>query len=188
MKKLIRNDSISSGFTLVELLIVIGILGALAAIALVAINPLQRLAQTRDVSRKTIVSNLGRSLEAYATQRSGKYVDEGTTWIDSLVTSGDMTAVPKPVAYSITGVSTCTVRQQPVAGGFCYDGNAATAPTRFIVYARMESNAEESKCTSTQGAWFLYSSAEGRAGVVCTADAASPGDEPVDAGAFTFKD
>lgn len=52
-----------SAFTLIELLIVIGILGVMAVIVLVAINPGQKQAQARDTGRISGVSQLGHAVE-----------------------------------------------------------------------------------------------------------------------------
>lgn len=53
------------GFTLVELLVVIGVLGVLVAGILIAINPLSMLARGRDSQRKTDMRNIQEALEQY---------------------------------------------------------------------------------------------------------------------------
>ncbi len=57
MKKTSRNK----GFTLIEILVVIGIIAVLAAIVIVAINPARQFAQARDTQR---TSNLNSILNA----------------------------------------------------------------------------------------------------------------------------
>lgn len=53
------------GFTLVELLVVIGILTVLTAIVLVAVNPGRQMAQARDTQRRADVNTIISAISAY---------------------------------------------------------------------------------------------------------------------------
>jgi len=55
----------NSGFTLVELLVVIGILAILTAVVLVAVNPGRQLAQARDTQRRADVNTILTAITAY---------------------------------------------------------------------------------------------------------------------------
>lgn len=55
----------NKGFTLVELLVVIGILTVLAAIVLVAVNPGRQMAQARDAQRRADVNTVVSAISAY---------------------------------------------------------------------------------------------------------------------------
>jgi len=159
---------------MIELLIVIAIIGALMAAVFVGLNPVQRLAQTRDATRIQVVGQLGRALDAYAVNNNGNYVVENATWITTLVTAGDITSIPSAPTYSITGTSACATNVQP-AGGYCCDTTTpATGGGPIIVYARLEAASNTSKCTSPNVAFTAYSTADGRGGIVCAA-AAGPG-------------
>jgi prepilin-type N-terminal cleavage/methylation domain-containing protein len=161
------------GFTLIELLIVIAILGVLAVVVLVAINPVQQLARTRDAGRKSSIGQVGRALQAYYTARNGAFVPEtapDTDWMGRLVTSGELSTQPSAIAYSAITDPGCA-GTHTADNGLCYDNNT----TDIIIYAGLESNVEDSKCaTATDRPFFVYSSADGRAGLVCLGAAAFP--------------
>jgi prepilin-type N-terminal cleavage/methylation domain-containing protein len=172
------NKNLKKGFTLIELLIVIAILGVLAVVVLVAINPLEQLARTRDAGRISSVTQLGHAVQAYYTSQSAVYPPEAT-WNTALTGSGELTTVPSAIAYSVAGVSACT---ENVINNWCYDLDATNGA---ILYARLESNSNVARCATGQIAWVVYSSADGRGGVVCTA-AAATGLDPLAAGGFTY--
>lgn len=162
------------GFTLVELLVVIAIIGVLAVVVLVAINPVQQLARARDSGRKSAITQIGHALEAYATTHNGVYVPEQASWINTLVSTGELTVAPSLVAYSITGIVECV----PAAGqvkqnGWCYDATDAAGAEPTLVFARLESLGSISLCTTpaTDSAWYVWSTEDGRGGTVCTTGA-----------------
>jgi len=162
--------NLKKGFTLIELLIVITILGVLAVVVIVALNPLEQLAKTRDSGRLSTVSQLGHDLEAYAINNNSTYVTPNATWIATLVTAGEIGVIPSSVAYG-TNAASCTTNVQNT---YCYNSGAAGAAP-MIVYARLEAKANTSRCAAaTPQAYAVYSSADGRAGIVCRAAGAEP--------------
>lgn len=67
--KLSHHISQKKGFTLVELLIVIGILGILAAGLLAALDPLEQLRRARDSTRRSVSIEVTNSLNRFNSQR-----------------------------------------------------------------------------------------------------------------------
>ena len=168
--------AIKRGFTLIELLIVIAILGTLAVVVLLALNPIQQLARARDAGRVSAITQLGHSLEAYATSNNGTYVPESATWITTLVTAGEIQVVPAAITYSIAGMAACS--NSFPQNSVCYNATAAAGTAPAVVYARLESQSQNSRCAAaTPAAYAVYSTADGRGGIVCRAAGAA--NEPV---------
>jgi len=166
------------------------ILGVLAVVVLIAINPVQQLARTRDTGRKSAVTQVGHALEAYYTGRGGTYLTNSNCaavtsaggangWLNCLVTTGELSTAPSAIAYTVGSAVPCTVASLVGAEGdrqnnLCY--KRATTTNFMTVYARMESNVEISKCPAgSTFAWFVWASADGRAGLICTNSASEPG-------------
>ncbi|HVU79832.1 MAG TPA: prepilin-type N-terminal cleavage/methylation domain-containing protein, partial [Candidatus Paceibacterota bacterium] len=75
-----NNFKKAGGFTLIEVLIVIGIIAILAAIVIVAINPAKQFAQARNTQRE---SNIGAILNAIGQRAAdNKGIFAGTFDID----------------------------------------------------------------------------------------------------------
>lgn len=159
------------GFTLIELLVVIAVIGVLASVVLLAVNPGEQLMRARDTSRQSAITQVGRALQGYyTTQNPALYIVQGTAAIGVLVTSGDMKTVPVNPAYGTAPAITCAAANlqsttSPVSN-YCYLVNAGR--TDAIVHARMESALNNNKCTLPAVAWFVFSTADGRAGLVCS--------------------
>lgn len=66
---------IKRGFTLVELLVVVGIIGMLATVITVAINPARQFAKARDSERETDLIAILSAVLQYSSEHSGELPD-----------------------------------------------------------------------------------------------------------------
>lgn len=161
LSKLNLKKFSSKGFTLIELLIVIAILGVLAAVVLVALDPVEQLARGRDSGRENNVSQLGHALQAYYTANSA--YPATAAWNTTLLNTGDIKIFPgNPGTVTAPACTGGTV-----VNNYCYKTNATPD---VVVYTHMES--KNSKRTGTcagldVNTWYVYSSAEGKAGFLC---------------------
>lgn len=67
------------GFTLVEVLLVIGILSILASIVIIAINPAKQLADARDAQRLSDIYTIMNALHQYAADNEGMFPENAST-------------------------------------------------------------------------------------------------------------
>ncbi len=153
-----------SGFTLIEILIVIAVIGTMATVALIIINPAERQAQARDTGRIASVVQLGRAIQGYYTAR-GDYPLEDT-WAQDLLDSADIGTFPAGIAYR-TGGGCTTFVQPAVNPTYCYDEEVASG-NGFLVYSQAESDKYNDKCPGEAG-YFVFSSADTRGGTICSA-------------------
>lgn len=176
----------NKGFTLIELIIVIGVLGVLAAALLVAIDPIEQLKRGRDAGRLSSVTQLGRAIQTYvAGQGSNVYPGSAqgfsaTSWQTVLgpTGSGDIKnvipATPNPTIDCAAGTSGF-FSIEPVHG-FCYWQSVTSYPNDFVVWIQAESKTAKSKitggCAST--VWAAYVGSLGRAGYECFASGVNP--------------
>jgi prepilin-type N-terminal cleavage/methylation domain-containing protein len=102
------------GFTLVELLVVIGILGIIMAVTIVAINPAQQFQNARNAQRQTDVTSILDAIYQYEAQNTGSFpgtlgsitvstpyalASSGGNFIDLCqITSGSAILVPTYIA------------------------------------------------------------------------------------------
>lgn len=152
------------GFTLIELLIVMAILGVLAVLVFVAINPAERQAQARDTGRMSAITQIGHALEGYLASQ-GNYPATGN-WAQPLLDVGELSSFPSGIPYNAHGVTNCTTYVQPnLDPTFCYD---LDVDNDALVFARAEANNATVKCTAPEVAFFVYSTADGRGGTICS--------------------
>ena len=99
-----RKESSTSNskkcFTLIEILIVIGIIAILAAVVIVAINPARQFAQARNAQRQSNVNTILNAIHQYAVDNTGTLPSAITTTGTEICATG---------AASCTGLSDLSV-------------------------------------------------------------------------------
>ena len=171
----IKNSSNTKGFTLIELIIVIGVLGVLAAALLIAIDPLEQLARGRDSGRLSSVTQLGRAFQAYlAGQNLSAYPVISTTWQTTyLVASGD---IKNGIILNPAPKTSCDPTAAYAEGNFCYKPLTKTvASDDAAIWVGVDSKSSRSKvpaasCAATAFPVAIYIMSQGKAGVTCLTD------------------
>lgn len=79
----------SSGFTLIEILVVVAVIGMLSAVILVSLN--QARARGRDARRKADMIQVHKALELYANDNNGAFPSTGGAWWGVSVNGGNRT-------------------------------------------------------------------------------------------------
>jgi len=196
-----KKELARKGFTLIELLIVLAIIGFLAIIVVTAINPAERLAQTKDASRKSTISQLGHAMAAYATTHGAVPLNptdsQGSTtnWLTRFVASGEYGNTPS-ISYGTVVNPRCPTQANCPIGSacasqndFCYNvnnltGGQATSNSAYVIYTRLESKSSNSYCDPTGSpptfAYEMWASSSGNGGIVCVGSngAIDPGSLP----------
>lgn len=136
-----KKNTVSKGFTLVELLVVIAIVAILAVVVLVAINPLDQLKKSRNARRldnlAQVNSAIGQALtEAtggaapFSANESGTSCTNPTTWVTFAVGSGASLANKLPV-----------LPRDPLndaTNGYCYTFKADANGQLYKLAAKLE--------------------------------------------------
>jgi prepilin-type N-terminal cleavage/methylation domain-containing protein len=139
-----QTNSKHSGFTIVELLIVIVVIAILAAISIVAYNGIQQRA--RDSTRKSDINNLAKLLELHYVDR-GSYTQPENRATDYSTDGTNDWAADSDLRDLITGGYTSKLPVDPTNNATYYysyepwnagDGSYATAGLAYDLCARLE--------------------------------------------------
>ncbi len=128
-------SSKNKGFTLIEILVVIGIIAVLAAIVIVAINPAKQFAQARNTQRTSNVESILNAVGQRMADNKGVFegsfdanlydCDELPTSITNITSNNGTGALSDPVAGSgdlgcLVPTYISVLPTEPVSGGLVY--------------------------------------------------------------------
>lgn len=99
-----------SGFTLVELLLAMGIMGILAAVTITALNPTKQMADARNTQRKFDVNSLLNAFGQYAIDSQGHFQPitvDGSLLLDACKVTSTAKNLCRPTIAHGTDVGEC---------------------------------------------------------------------------------
>ena len=102
-----RAQSTNRGFTLIEILIVIGMLAILSSVVLVAVNPLRQFAQARNSQRQSNVAAILNAVSERIADNGGQFISSSTQKVDSC--SAYLPATSKNISKSTLDLRPCVV-------------------------------------------------------------------------------
>lgn len=95
-----------SGFTLVEILVVLAIVGILAGIVVVAINPAKQFRSANDAKRKTDLNKIANAVFQYAVDFKGQFPRDITNAFQEVCLSGNSSSTCGNALTSLDSVAT----------------------------------------------------------------------------------
>lgn len=143
MNKIMRRKTNEQGFTLIEILVVIGIIAVLAAVVLIAINPARQFAQANNSQRTSNVNAILNAVGQYMADHQGQLppgdIDETSDPIDETLCDE---LIPDYIPALPTD-PTSFYAGESIQDGSCSDLNTndsgyeigTTSPSRVIVSA-----------------------------------------------------
>ncbi len=105
-----KNLKKTAGFTLIEILVVIGIIAVLAAIVIVAINPARQFAQARNTQRQSNVDTILNAIGQRMADNKGVFAGTvGTSICPTLPTTSTQITTTTPSATETSANLGCLV-------------------------------------------------------------------------------
>jgi formylglycine-generating enzyme required for sulfatase activity/Tfp pilus assembly protein PilE len=118
-----------SSFTLVELLVVIGILAILTAAVVVVLNPAQLIAQSRDTTRFSDMESINKALSLYQTDGGSSFGNSNTVYVsipDTSTSCANLGLAPLPSGWNYACVTAANLQKTNGTGWIPVNFNSVT--------------------------------------------------------------
>ncbi len=113
-----------SGFTLIEILVVIGIIAILATIVLVAVNPSRQFAQARNTQRLSNVQTILNAVSQNIADNKGKFICQGIGTLPS--TGTPINSLGLNIRNCIVPAYVTEIPVDPAVGSYTNENNYDT--------------------------------------------------------------
>lgn len=153
MRNIFRLHPRRTGFTLIELIVVVAIIALLAAAAFVAINPAKRVGNAADAKRWSDVTAIADAISHYAVDNNGSLpssvssASAGTTYL--VAVAGDGTGTSK----CCDALGACTYAKRDVSSGI--------TPT-YIPTMPIDPDVTATIANSSSTAYYIIKDSAGR--------------------------
>ena len=111
-----------TGFTLLELLMVVGLIAILAGIVIVAINPTKQLGSTRDAKRRAEVNSILNAISQYAIDHGGTFPCDpsGSPCVDSTwrMLGNQSTGCDEDSTCNVSGIASACLFLRSLSGTY----------------------------------------------------------------------
>lgn len=146
------KPSKNRGFTLLELLVVIGIIGILAAIVIVAINPGRQFAQARNAQRWNDVNATLNAIHQYAVDNNGTIPAAITATPTNIGSGGGDIDLCESLVGEVSGISYITaIPTDPEVGSYtdCSTYSTGYDVSKNVITGRVIIDAPSSELTTS---------------------------------------
>ncbi len=124
------------GFTLIELIVVIGIIAILAAIVIIAINPTRQFALARNTQRRSDVLTILNAIYQYETDNNGQLptaISASGALSAKDACDSSVVACTASVTYDLTGLAPTYYTKLPLDPGTSSGGAATAADSKYSI-------------------------------------------------------
>lgn len=140
------------GFTLIEILLVIGIIAVLATVVIVALNPAQRFADARNARRLSDIQNILSAVQQYIVDNRGT-LPAGLDTVEKQIgtDSSNCEMAYGPCSANVSYCLDLSNTLAPYLKELPYDPTGSQSATHYTIVANEHNIVTVTACDSTDG-------------------------------------